>query len=141
MEDNQGPPATTWLIENGHLVDPDNSIDRPGRLVISEGKITGIDVSDGDLPDSFHRIDASGCVVMPGLVDLAAELGEPGLEEDETIEDGTRAAIAGGYTSIACAACTDPPVDTAAAVEFVRQKAARANRCHVHVLGCVSKGR
>jgi dihydroorotase len=80
-------------------------------------------------------------LVAPGLVDLATELGEPGREDDETIDSGTRAALAGGYTSIACAANTDPPIDTATAVEFVRQKAARADRCRVYVMGCVSKGR
>jgi dihydroorotase len=74
-------------------------------------------------------------------VDLATELGEPGREEDETIESGTLAAVAGGFTSIACAANTDPPIDTPTAVEFVRQKAARADRCRVYVIGCVSKGR
>jgi dihydroorotase len=104
-------------------------------------RIAAIDPSDGDLPAGCLRVDAQGCIVAPGLVDLAAEFGEPGREEDETIESGAAAAVAGGYTSIACAANTEPPIDTAAAVEFVRQKAARANRCRVYAIGCVSKGR
>ncbi|MCA9190322.1 MAG: dihydroorotase [Planctomycetales bacterium] len=134
-------PDTTWLIENGRIVDPAQSLDRKGRLLIRDGLVAAIDPSDGDLPNNCHRVDADGWIVAPGLVDLATELGEPGHEEDETIETGTQAALAGGYTSLACSANTDPPIDTAAAVEFVRQKAARADRCRVYVIGCVSKGR
>jgi dihydroorotase len=130
-----------WLIEHGRIVDPRQNIDRQGRLLICGSTVAAIDPSDDDLPDSLERVDAAGCIVAPGLVDLATELGEPGKEEDETILTGALAALAGGYTSIACAANTDPPIDTAAAVEFVRQKAARADRCRVYVMGCVSKGR
>ncbi len=130
-----------WLIENGRIVDPRSGIDRVGRLLISQGCVAAMDPSDGDLPAEARRIDAKGWIVAPGLVDLATELGEPGREEDETIDSGTLAAVAGGFTSIACAANTDPPIDTATAVEFVRQKAARADRCRVYVIGCVSKGR
>lgn len=133
--------STNWLIEHGHLVDPSQQLDRVGRLLIVDGRIAAIDPSDGDLPAQLERVDARGKVVVPGLVDLEAELGEPGLEEDETILSGTLAALAGGFTSIACTANTNPPIDTAAAVEFVRQKAARADRCRVYVVGCVSKGR
>ncbi len=131
----------TWLIEHGRIIDPAQSFDGVGRLLIHQGRIAALDPNDGELPSDVCRIDASGCIVAPGLVDLATELGEPGLEEDETIQTGSQAALAGGYTSIACAANTDPPIDTAAAVEFVRQKAARADRSRVHVLGCLSKGR
>ncbi len=132
---------TNWLIENGRLIDPRQSMDRVARLLMVEGKIAAIDPSDDDLPRDCHRVDAEGWIVTPGLVDLASELGEPGREEDETIDSGTLAALTGGFTSIACAANTDPPIDTATAVEFVRQKAARADRCRVYVIGCVSKGR
>ncbi|MCR9296193.1 MAG: dihydroorotase, partial [bacterium] len=128
--------AESYLLENGRIVDPSQQVDRQGRLLIHQGKIAAWDPSDDDLPDCV-RVDCSGCILAPGLVDLATELGEPGLEEDETIESGTLAALAGGFTSIACSASTDPPIDTPAAVEFVRQKAARANRCRVHVIGCV----
>ncbi|MEM8732719.1 MAG: dihydroorotase, partial [Planctomycetota bacterium] len=132
--------SASFLVENGHVVDPTQSLDRKARVLVENGKIAAIDPADGDLP-VCERIDASGMVVAPGLVDLMTELGEPGREEDETIESGTAAALAGGFTSIACSANTDPPIDTAAAVEFVRQKAARADHCRVHVVGCVSKER
>lgn len=131
----------SFLIENGRIVDPSQQLDREGRLLVVGGRVSAIDPSDGDLPGDCQRIDARECIVAPGLVDVASELGEPGLEEDETIASGTRAALWGGFTSIAITASTDPPIDTAAAVEFVRQKAARADHCHVHVIGAVSKGR
>lgn len=133
--------AESYLIENGRLIDPVQGWDRVGRLLIQEGRFAAVDPSDEDLPAECERVDADGCIVAPGLVDLMTELGEPGREEDETIESGARAALAGGFTSIACSPNTDPPIDTAAAVEFVRQKAARADACRVHVVGCISKGR
>ena len=138
MESNRNQ---AWLIENGRIVDPSQRIDHVGRLLMLDGKIIAIDPKDGEIPADCSRVDATGCIVAPGLVDIAAELGEPGHEEDETIATGTKAAIAGGYTSLACSANTDPPIDTATAVEFVRQKAAQADQARVYVIGCVSKGR
>ena len=76
-------------------------------------------------------IDAAGKIVSPGLIDMHVHLREPGFEEDETIETGTAAALAGGFTSIACIPNTDPPIDSQAAVEFVRDQAARADHCNV----------
>jgi dihydroorotase len=80
-------------------------------------------------------------VVTPGLVDMHVHLREPGREEDETIETGTRAALAGGFTSVACIPNTEPPIDSQAAVEFIHQKAARADTCNVFVVACASRGR
>jgi dihydroorotase len=88
-----------------------------------------------------ETIDAAGLVVAPGLVDMHVHLREPGREEDETIETGTRAAVVGGFTSVACIPNTEPPIDTQAAVEFIHQKAARADNCNVFVVACVSRGR
>ena len=106
--------------------------------MLENGKIAAYDVQPrGD----EQIIDATGRIVAPGLVDIHTELREPGCEEDETIHTGTAAAIAGGYTSIACLPETDPPIDTPAAVEFVHQKAARANHCNIFVIACLSKDR
>lgn len=108
------------------------------NLLIEAGKIAAYDVP----PRGDEKIiDATGKIVAPGLVDIHTELREPGCEEDETIETGTAAALAGGYTSIACMPETEPPIDTPAAVEFVRQKAARAKNCNVFVIACISKDR
>ena len=86
-------------------------------------------------------INVSGKIVCPGLIDMHVHLREPGREEDETIETGTAAALAGGFASIACMPNTDPPIDSQGVVEFIRGQAARVDNCNVFVVACVSKGR
>jgi dihydroorotase len=126
------------LITNGRLICPAQGLDRETSLLIEDGRIAAYDAAPrGD----EQVIDATGQIVAPGLIDLHTQLREPGCEEDETIATGTAAALAGGFTTIACLPETDPPIDTAANVEFVRQKAARAGNCNVLVVGCVSKNR
>ncbi len=132
---------TQWLIENGRIVDPSQNMDQVGRLLLLDGVVAAIDPLDGDIPPTCQRVDARGWIIAPGLVDINSELGEPGCEDDETIDAGSNAAISGGYTSIACSGNTNPPIDTATVVEFVRQKAAKADQARVYVIGCVSKGR
>jgi dihydroorotase len=126
------------LIAGGRVIDPSQGLDRVTNVLVDSGRIAALDVQPS--PD-LHSLDASGKIVAPGLVDLNTQLREPGFEEDETIQSGTRAALAGGFTSIACLPETDPPIDSQAGVEFIRQKAARAKNCRVWVLGCVSKNR
>lgn len=126
------------LLQSGRVICPASGVDRVTNLLIEDGKIAALDVQPGE---HDRVIDVSGKIVSPGLVDMHVQLREPGSEEDETIETGTAAALAGGFTSIACIPNTDPPLDTQAGVEFVHQKAMRANHCHVFVLACVSKNR
>jgi dihydroorotase len=125
------------LIRNGRVIDPSTGRDQVTDLYVVDGKIAA--------PESNLRvdeeIDATGMIVAPGLIDLHAELREPGYEEDETIDSLTAAALRGGFTSITCIPETDPPIDTQAGVEFVRQKAVRAGNCRVLVVACVSKNR
>lgn len=129
---------TTVLITGGRVVDPSQSMDRVTNLLVKDGKIAAYDVAD----DGQHpTLRADSKIVAPGFVDMHVELREPGREEDETIATGTAAAIAGGFTSIACTPNTDPPLDTQAGIEFVRRKAAEANNCHVFVIACASKNR
>ena len=126
------------LIRNGRVIDPANGVDRVADLLIVDGKIVGLDVPPaGD----EETIDATGRIVAPGLIDMHVHLREPGGEDDETIATGTAAALAGGFTSIACVPNTHPPIDTQGTVEFVRSKAAAADNCNVFVIGCVSHNR
>jgi dihydroorotase len=129
---------TAILIRNGRVIDPQQKLDEVTNLLVRDGCIEQIGAAD-DAADQV--IDASSLIVAPGLVDTNAQLREPGFEEDETIESACRAALAGGYTSLACLPNTDPPIDTPSGVEFVKQVAARAGLARVHVIGCLSKNR
>jgi dihydroorotase len=131
-------PLPNILIKNGRVIDPSQKMDRLTNVFIQSGRIAAYDVPENG---QDIVIDATNKIVAPGLIDTHVELREPGCEEDETIETGTQAALWGGFTSIACNANTDPPIDTQASVEFVRQKAARAGNCNVYVVACVSKNR
>ena len=128
----------TLLIRGGRVVDPAQGIDRIDDVLVRDGRVAAIGRSD---EEAAETIDATGLVVCPGLIDMHVHLREPGREEDETIETGTRAALAGGFTSVACIPNTEPPIDTQATVEFIHQKAARADTCNVFVVGCVSRNR
>lgn len=125
-------------IAGGRVIDPCQAIDRVMNIAIEDGRIAGYD----EQPQAGDEVlDAQGCLVTPGWIDMHVHLREPGQSEDETIETGTAAALAGGFTSIACCPNTDPPLDSPAAVDFVHQKAARADNCRVFVIACVSKAR
>ncbi|MCA9218490.1 MAG: amidohydrolase family protein, partial [Planctomycetales bacterium] len=126
------------LIQNGRVIDPSEGVDRVTNLLIEGDRIASIDTSQMCADTVF---DATGKIVAPGLIDIGVQLREPGFEEDETIATGTAAAIAGGFTTIACLPNSNPPIDTQASVEFVQLQAARASRCRVEVLACVSKNR
>jgi len=126
------------LIQNGRVVDPSQHMDRVANVLIADGRIAAYDVA----PTGQETvIDAKDHIVSPGLIDMHVHLREPGFEEDETIETGTAAALAGGFTSIACLPNTDPPIDTQGSVEFILDRAERADHCNVFVVACVSKNR
>jgi dihydroorotase len=132
----------TLLIRGGRVVDPSQGVDRIDDVLVRDGLIVSIGHGGGQpIGRADETVEAAGLVVCPGLVDMHVHLREPGREEDETIETGTRAALAGGFTSVACIPNTEPPIDTQAAVEFIRQKASRADTCNVFVVACVSRGR
>ena len=132
----------TLLIRGGRVVDPAQGIDRVDDVLVRDGLIVSVGHAGGQpLGRADETIDATGLIVAPGLIDMHVHLREPGREEDETIETGTQAAVAGGFTSVACIPNTEPPIDTQAAVEFIHQKAARADTCNVFVVACVSRGR
>jgi dihydroorotase len=127
------------LIRNGRVIDPQQGMDRVSDLLVRDGRIAAYEAAD-DVRDATV-IDAAGKIVAPGLIDMHVHLRQPGREEDETIETGTAAAVAGGFTSIACIPNTDPPIDSQGTVAFVLSQAARADHCNVFVIACVSKDR
>jgi dihydroorotase len=129
---------STLLIKNGRVIDPSQGLDRVTNLLLEDNRVAGLDVP---LNGQDRVLDAAGKIVAPGLIDMHVHLREPGREEDETIATGTAAALAGGFTSIACIPNTEPPIDTQATVEFIQHQAALANHCNVFVVACVSKNR
>jgi dihydroorotase len=121
-----------------------------GRVVDETGERTAdVRVVDGMVAEVAPSLsasagalvlDAGGCVVAPGLVDIQVHFREPGREEAETIETGARAAALGGCTAVVCMPNTEPPLDDAAIVQSVLERG-RAGACDVQVAGCVTKGR
>jgi len=128
-----------YLIKNGTVIDPANKIEGEFDILISDGKIAkvakSLDASGAEV------IDAKGKVVAPGLVDMHSHLREPGREYKETVATGTRAAIRGGYTTIACMPNTEPALDsieTIKSLEGIIKKSALTN---VAVIGAITKAR
>ena len=110
------------LISNGRVVDPANRVDAVHDVYVSGGKIVAL----GAAPDGFkaeRTIDASGLVVAPGFIDLAARLREPGYEYRATLESEMEAAMAGGVTSLAIPPDTDPALDEPGLVEMLTYRA------------------
>ncbi len=123
------------VIRGGSVVD--QSGERSADVVIEGGVI--VEVGAGLTGD--RTLDASGCVVAPGFVDLHVHLREPGKEEAETIETGSRAAALGGFTAVIAMPNTDPAQDTLSVIEFVRAQGRRAGLCDVEPAGCITVGR
>ena len=128
------------LIRNGHVIDPANGIDEVTDIFIENGIISEVG-KDSDLKGvEMEIIDAAGKIVAPGLVDMHVHLREPGQEYKEDIETGTRAAVFGGVTSVACMPNTEPVCDNAAVVTYIKQRAAEVGYANVFPIGAVSKG-
>lgn len=129
------------LIKNARIVDPSQKMNHEADIWIEDGKVRAIE-KPGAIParDGLRIIDAMGMIAMPGLIDLHVHLREPGLEYKESIETGTRAAAAGGFSSIACMANTSPVNDTPYVTAYIREKAKSVAACRVHIVGAVTKG-
>ena len=128
------------LVKNGHLLDPSSGLDGIGHLVIEGQQITAVEVECPEESGFDQVIDASGMMVLPGLIDMHVHLREPGGEDKETIESGSLSAVCGGFTTVACMPNTDPVIDNKMGVEFVRAKAMRYGHCTVRVIGAITKG-
>ncbi|HXH27700.1 MAG TPA: amidohydrolase family protein, partial [Candidatus Polarisedimenticolia bacterium] len=128
------------LLKGGRLVDPASGIDARLDLLIVDGRIAERRGAGAATPSGARVMDVAGRIVCPGFIDMHVHLREPGHEHKETIETGTRAAAAGGFTSVACMPNTDPPNDGLAATEYVVTEARRRGVVNVFPIGCVSKG-
>lgn len=124
------------LIRNGLVVDPTQALEEPLDVLIEDGRIAAL---DADIPATDARvIDATGCVVAPGFIDLHTHLREPGEEYKETIKTGAEAAAAGGFTSIAAMPNTHPVNDNAAVTRFIIEQAAEEAPINVFPVGAIT---
>lgn len=128
----------TILIKNGQVINPATNLDEVADVLIEKGKISKIEKNIKTGADRI--IDAKGCFVMPGFIDLHVHLRDPGFEEKETIETGSRAAARGGYTTILAMPNTKPVVDNADVVNYVKNKAKTVGVVNVLQVGAITKG-
>lgn len=131
------------ILRGGRIIDSATTDDsgRSADVRIADGTITHVVDPNSSLPDADQVLDASGCVVSPGFVDLHVHLREPGREESETIETGSRAAAKGGFTAVVAMPNTEPPHDSRVVVDFVREQGRRAGLCDVVPSGCITIAR
>ena len=132
--------AMTYLIRNGRVVDPVNGRDGVFDIEIRDGLIARIGAGL-PVPDGAVVLDVpAGCVVTPGLIDMHVHLREPGQEHKETVASGAAAAVAGGFTAVACMPNTAPVNDSGAVTRYILDKAAAAGLARVYPIGAVTIG-
>jgi len=129
------------LLTGGRVIDPANRFDAPADLLIVDGKIAALGkAAAAQAPADVEKMDVSGLVVCPGLIDLHVHLREPGQTAKETIASGTAAAARGGFTSVVCMPNTAPAIDNAGTVALIRERAAKQGVVNVFVTGAITKG-
>ena len=126
------------LLTGGRVIDPANKINDKLDMLVEDGKISKL--GKNLKADKAEIFDFSGKIIVPGLIDMHVHLREPGFEYKETIETGTRAALAGGVTSVACMPNTEPVIDNAAVVELVVSKSKREGAVNVYPIASLTKG-
>src|SRR5277367_4960388 len=129
------------LVTGGRVIDPANRFDAMADVLILDGKISAVGPGAAvqASPDVL-RLDASGQVVCPGLIDLHVHLREPGQSAKETIATGTASAARGGFTSVVCMPNTSPAIDNAGTVALIRERAQRESKINVFVAGAITRG-
>lgn len=127
------------LIENGRVLDPATGLDKVCSLALAAGRIIAIDRQPRDFAPQ-RTIDASGCWVLPGLVDLSARLREPGYEHERMLESEMAAAVAGGVTSLVCPPDTDPVLDEPGLVQMLKFRAEKLHQARLFPLGALTRG-
>lgn len=140
-EEHQGKNMTqAILLQNGRIIDPVNTIDAMGSILIEQGQITAISTDQAITPPADAQIiELDGKWICPGFVDMHVHLREPGEEYKETIASGTKAAAYGGFTGVACMPNTNPVNDNDAVTTLILAKAAKAGYARVYPVGAISK--
>lgn len=132
--------AMTYILRNGRVVDPANGRDGIFDIEVRDGVIARVG-QDLPIPEGAEVLDVpAGCVVTPGLIDMHVHLREPGQEHKETVASGVAAAVAGGFTAVACMPNTSPINDSAAVTRYIRDKADAARLARVYPIGAASVG-
>ncbi|HUP03072.1 MAG TPA: dihydroorotase [Bryobacteraceae bacterium] len=126
------------LIKNGRVIDPASKTDRTADVLIADGRIAGV-APNLSAPQA-EIIDATGLIVAPGFIDMHVHLREPGFEHAESIESGSRAAAAGGFTSICCMPNTKPVNDNATVTSYIVERARAKAVVNVYPIGAITKG-
>ena len=134
--------APMLLLRGGRILDPSQSLDEVGDVLLSGGVVEAVGQlgevrRDGN---ELETIDCGGRVISPGFIDVHCHLREPGREEVETIASGARAAAAGGFTAVCAMPNTDPVTDNQAAVGFIVRQSQRARMARVYPIGAISVG-
>ncbi|OYY62928.1 MAG: dihydroorotase, partial [Rhizobiales bacterium 35-66-30] len=130
------------VLANARVIDPSRGSDFHGDVLIIEGRIedSAFGIAAAGVPDGAEVVDCRGAIVAPGLVDMRAFVGEPGAEHRETLATASRAAAAGGVTTIVCQPETDPVVDDPAIVDFILRRARDTAIVRVHPMAALTKG-
>jgi dihydroorotase len=131
------------LIQNGRVIDPASGFDHIADVAVADGHIVAIAKTGEKLPANFtaeQTIDAKGCIVAPGLVDLQVRLREPGYEHEGMLASELTAAVAGGVTSLVCPPDTDPVLDEPGLIEMLKFRAEKLHRARVFPLGALTRG-
>jgi dihydroorotase len=126
------------VIRNGRVIDPATQTDRVADVLIVDGRIAG--VAPNLSAPKAEVFDATGMIVAPGFIDMHVHLREPGFEHAETIESGSRAAAAGGFTSICCMPNTKPVNDSAMVTSYIVERARQSGAVNVFPIGAITKG-
>ena len=132
----------TIVIKNGRVIDPANGLDEPKDLLIDKGRIKALESPGSisfDAGEKLSVIDAKGCVVCPGLIDMHVHFREPGFEYKETITSGCRSAAAGGFTSVAVMPNTNPVNDTRAVTEHILSLARTEDIINVYPIAAITQ--
>lgn len=132
---------SSLLLSGGRVVDPANRIDETADVLVTDGHIAAVGPEAAAAANGTpEKIDCSGMVVCPGLIDMQVHLREPGHSDKESIASGTKAAAKGGFTSVICMPNTSPAIDSPGTAAFVKQKTDELAHINVFLTGAITRG-